>query len=59
MQSLPQTALVLGDSSEHVTIECVKVIVIRDIVSNHLGVDDVALAHLTGLVQSLEEKQRN
>lgn len=56
-QALPQAALVLGDSSEHVAVERVKVIVIRDIVGNHLSVDDIALAHLTGLVQSLEEKQ--
>lgn len=57
-QALPQAALVLGDSSEHVAVERVKVIVIRDIVSNHLSVDDVALAHLTGLVQSLEKKKK-
>lgn len=57
--ALPQAALVLGDSSEHVAVERVKVIVIRDVVSNHLSVDDITLANLTGLVHSLKKNKES
>ena len=50
---LPQSALVLGHPSQHVAVKGVEVVVVGDIMCDHLCIDDVALALLTGFVQSL------
>ena len=51
----PEPALVLGHAGQRVAVKRVEVVVIRDIMSDDLCVDDVTLALLAGLVQSLSE----
>ena len=55
--SLPQATLVLGHPGEHVAVEGVEVVVVRHVVGDHLGVDNVALVLPTRLVQSLSSQQ--
>lgn len=49
----PQSALVLSHPGEHVAVERVEVVMIRDIMSDHFGINDETLALLAGFVQSL------
>lgn len=53
----PQSALVLSHPGQHVAVERVEVVVIRDIMSDDFSIDDVTLALLAGFVQSLEDKK--
>lgn len=52
--SLPKTTLVLGHSGEHVAVESVEVVVVGNVMGDHLCVDNVALLLLTRLVKSLK-----
>lgn len=52
--SLPKTTLVLGHSGEHVAVESVEVVVVGNVMGDHLCIDNVALLLLTRLVKSLK-----
>lgn len=54
----PEPTLVLGHAGECVAVECVEIVVIRNIMSDNFSVDDVTLILLAGFVQSLVIRQR-